>query len=39
MKYDIWSVGILIYYMIEGKYPFQGSADIVILNNIEKGIN
>ena len=39
MKYDIWSVGILIYYMIEGKYPFEGSTDMVILKKIEKGIN
>ena len=38
MKDDIWSVGILIYYMIEGKYPFEGKKDITILKNIEKGI-
>ncbi len=25
--------------MIEGKYPFEGSTDMVILKKIEKGIN
>ncbi len=39
MKYDIWSVGVLIYYMIEGKYPFEGTTDVVVLNKIQKGIN
>ena len=31
MKYDLWSVGILIYFMIKGKYPFDGKRDIVVL--------
>ena len=39
MKYDLWSVGILIYFMIKGKYPFDGKRDIVVLNQIEKGVN
>ncbi len=39
MKYDLWSVGILIYFMIKGKYPFDGKRDIVILPQIEKGVN
>ena len=39
MKYDLWSVGILIYFMIKGKYPFNGKRDIVVLGQIEKGVN
>ncbi len=39
MKYDLWSVGVLIYYMIKGKYPFDGRRDAVIIGQIEKGIN
>ncbi len=39
MKYDLWSVGVLIYYMVKGKYPFEGPKDKILLNNIEKGIN
>ena len=39
MKYDLWSVGILIYFMIMRKYPFEGKRDIVVLNQIEKGVN
>ena len=39
MKYDLWSVGILIYFMIKGKYPFDGKRDIVVLNQIENGVH
>jgi serine/threonine protein kinase len=39
MKYDLWSVGILIYFMIMRKYPFDGKRDMYILNQIEKGVN
>ena len=39
MKYDLWSVGILIYFMIMRKYPFNGKRDMYILNQIEKGVN
>ena len=39
MKYDLWSVGVLIYYMIKGKYPFDGRRDAVVINQIESGIN
>ena len=39
MKYDLWSVGILIYFMIMRKYPFDGRKDMYILNQIEKGVN
>jgi len=39
MKSDIWSVGILIYFLIKGNYPFNGNRDKVILREIEKGID
>jgi serine/threonine protein kinase len=39
MKYDIWSVGVLIYFMIKGKYPFEGRRDLIVLNAIENGID
>ena len=39
MKFDVWSVGILIYYMIQRKYPFEGKRDMNILNQIEDGVN
>ena len=39
--YGVWSLdfGILIYYMIKGKYPFDGKRDITILHQIEKEVN
>ena len=39
MKYDLWSVGILIYFMIMRKYPFDGRNDLYVFNQIEKGVN
>ena len=39
MKSDIWSVGILIYFLIKGNYPFQGKRDMIILREIDKGID
>ena len=39
MKFDVWTVGILIYYMIQRKYPFEGKRDMNILNQIEDGVN
>ena len=39
MKSDIWSVGILIYFLIKGNYPFNGKRDMVILREIDKGID
>ncbi len=39
MKSDIWSVGVLIYFLIKGSYPFNGKRDIVILREIDNGID
>ena len=39
MKTDIWSVGILIYFLIKGNYPFNGKRDLIILREIDKGID
>ena len=39
MKSDIWSVGILIYFLIKGNYPFNEKRDMVILREIDKGID
>ena len=33
-KSDIWSLGILIYYMINYKYPYQGITEAAIYNEI-----
>ena len=39
MKYDLWSLGTLIYYMIKEKYPFDGERDKVVFDKIEAGID
>ena len=33
-KSDIWSLGIIIYYMLYKRYPFNGEYDYNLLNNI-----
>ena len=33
--FDIWSIGILIYYMLFGEYPYEGKRDMMIIKQIE----
>jgi len=35
---DIWALGIIIYYIYNGKTPFQGKNDYLTCENIKKGI-
>ena len=34
-KSDIWSLGIIIYYMLFKKYPYNGNTEFQIIKNIE----
>ena len=34
-KCDIWSIGVILYYMLSGKYPFQSDDNINIFQKIE----
>jgi serine/threonine protein kinase len=35
MKADIWSIGVVYYQMIFGKYPYYGESDIEIRKKIK----
>jgi len=37
-KCDIWSCGVILFTLLSGKPPFNGSNDIEILQKVEKGI-
>lgn len=36
-KCDIWSVGIIMYMLLSGKPPFNGTTDLQILEEVKKG--
>lgn len=36
MNADIWSLGVIYYQMLYGKYPFMGSSSMDIRNKIKK---
>lgn len=36
LEADIWSVGVVYYQLLYGKYPFTGVSDFEILKKIEK---
>ena len=38
-KSDLWSLGIIIYYMLFKEYPFIGNTEVKIYKNISQNIN
>ena len=36
-KIDIWSLGIIIYYLLNKEHPYTGKTEVLILNNIKSG--
>ena len=38
-KSDIWSLGVIIYYLLFQKYPYEGNSEIGLLRNIDSEIS
>lgn len=37
VKCDIWSVGVILYMLLSGNPPFNGSSDLQIIEAVKKG--